>query len=218
MRVHIMTTKNEEVVPYNYQHKLTGTLHKWLGENELHGKPALYSFSWLRGAKSNSDGLNFSDGARLFISFYDDKYLKKVVHSILQDSSMFHGMRVIDVLVEPEPDLLTRNRFMCGSPIFIRRFENEKDIHYTFEDENSGDFLRETLLHKMELAGLHPDETLKIQFENSSNRRIKLIDYKGIKNRVNQCPVIIEGKPETKLFAWNVGLGNSTGIGFGAIY
>jgi CRISPR/Cas system endoribonuclease Cas6 (RAMP superfamily) len=30
--------------------------------------------------------------------------------------------------------------------------------------------------------------------------------------------VIIEGKPETKLFAWDVGIGNSTGIGFGAIY
>jgi CRISPR/Cas system endoribonuclease Cas6 (RAMP superfamily) len=34
---------------------------------------------------------------------------------------------------------------------------------------------------------------------------------------VNWCPIIIKGKPETKLFAWNVGLGNSTGIGFGAI-
>jgi CRISPR-associated endoribonuclease Cas6 len=44
-----------------------------------------------------------------------------------------------------------------------------------------------------------------------------MIIYKGIANKANWCPVIIKGRPETKLFAWNVGLGNSTGIGFGAI-
>ena len=62
------------------------------------------------------------------------------------------------------------------------------------------------------------DKTLSIQFEaNYPNSRTKKITYKGVQNRANWCPVIIEGKPETKLFAWNVGLGNSTGIGFGAI-
>jgi CRISPR/Cas system endoribonuclease Cas6 (RAMP superfamily) len=29
--------------------------------------------------------------------------------------------------------------------------------------------------------------------------------------------VIIKGTPEQLAFAWNVGLGNSTGIGFGAL-
>jgi CRISPR-associated endoribonuclease Cas6 len=71
----------------------------------------------------------------------------------------------------------------------------------------------------MKIAGLPEDESLKIRFDISSgNKRTKVIDYRGIKNRVNLCPVIMEGKSETKAFAWNVGLGNSTGIGFGAIY
>jgi hypothetical protein len=42
--------------------------------------------------------------------------------------------------------------------------------------------------------------------------------YRNISMRVNKCPVIIKGRPETKSFAWNVGIGNSTGIGLGAIY
>jgi CRISPR-associated endoribonuclease Cas6 len=97
--------------------------------------------------------------------------------------------------------------------------EDEKDIHYTFENENSGKLLEETLLHKMELAGLPKDETLRIQFDNSSaGAKTKIVDYRGIKSKVNLCPVIIEGKLETKVFTWNVGLGNSTGIGYGAIY
>jgi CRISPR-associated endoribonuclease Cas6 len=69
----------------------------------------------------------------------------------------------------------------------------------------------------MKLAGLE-DDTLEIQFDRENPRATtKLINYKEIKNRTNWCPVIIKGKPETKLFAWNVGIGNSTGIGFGAI-
>jgi CRISPR-associated endoribonuclease Cas6 len=71
----------------------------------------------------------------------------------------------------------------------------------------------------MKLAGLSEDSSLRIQFDTSAvGIRTKLIDYRGIKNRVSLCPVIVEGKPETQVFAWNVGLGSSTGIGFGAIY
>ena len=71
----------------------------------------------------------------------------------------------------------------------------------------------------MEVAGLPIDESLKIYFDqNYINKKIKYIDYRGVRNKANMCPVFIKGKPETKAFAWNVGIGNSTGIGFGAIY
>jgi CRISPR-associated endoribonuclease Cas6 len=218
MRIHLRTTPNKELVSFNYHHKLAGMLHKWLGKNDLHGNPALYSFSWLLNAKTTENGLNFPAGARLFISFYDDIYLEQVVKSILNDTEMCFGMNVMDMTVEENPDLTNKTLFQCASPIFIRRYEEDKDIHYTYENKESGKFMRETLFRKMELAGLSKDENLKISFDASAtNVRTKIIDYKGVKNRVNLCPVIIEGKPETKVFAWNVGLGNSTGIGFGAI-
>ncbi|MDR0725097.1 MAG: CRISPR-associated endoribonuclease Cas6 [Prevotellaceae bacterium] len=221
MRIHIKTTPNSEPVSFNYQPKLVGVLHKWLGANELHGKPALHSFSWLLNAKVGKNGPDYPDGARLFISFYDDTYLKQVVKSIMDDVDMCYGMRVTDVTLEENPDLTNQTLFRCASPIFIRRLDPEtnKDIHYTFENENAGNLLEETLLHKMEISGLPRDESLKIRFDASSSKaKIKLIDYRGIKSRVNLCPVIIDGKPETKVFAWNVGLGNSTGAGYGAIY
>jgi CRISPR-associated endoribonuclease Cas6 len=132
---------------------------------------------------------------------------------------MCYGLNVNNVSVVKTPDFRERTLFHCASPIFVRRIEGERDKHYTFENENAGEFLKETLLHKMEIAGLPEDADLKIRFDPSSKtKRTKIIDYRGIKNRVNLCPVIMEGRPETKEFAWNVGLGNSTGIGFGAIY
>jgi CRISPR-associated endoribonuclease Cas6 len=219
MRIHLKTSSNSEIVPFNYQPKLVGILHKWLGVNELHGNPALYSFSWLWNAKTNEKGLNYPNGAKFFISFYDDNYLKQVVKSIMSDAEMCYGMHVTDVTIEENPDLTDRSLFGYASPIFIRRSDGENDTHYTFENKDVGKFLEETLMYKMELAGLPKDESLKIDFDRSvPNAKTKIIAYRGIKNRVNLCPVMIEGKPETKLFAWNVGLGNSTGIGFGSIY
>lgn len=43
MRLHLTLAPNREPVPFNYQHQLTGTLHKWLGENELHKAGKVYS-------------------------------------------------------------------------------------------------------------------------------------------------------------------------------
>jgi CRISPR-associated endoribonuclease Cas6 len=219
MRIHIRTTPNKALIPFNYQHKLVGVLHKWLGINELHGKPALHSFSWLLNAEVGKSGLDYPNGAELFISFHDDAHLRQVVKSIMSDGGMCYGMEVTEVMIEENPDLTDKTRFRCASPVFIRRFDDERDIHYTFENSECGKFMEETLLHKMELAGFEKDGSLKINFDHSATKaKIKIIDYKGIKNKVNLCPVIMEGKPETKVFAWNVGLGNSTGIGFGAIY
>lgn len=220
MRIHIKTTSNTEKVDFNYQHKLVGVLHKWLGSNDLHGKISLYSFSWLMNARPAEGGLNYPDGASFFISFYEDQYLKQIIRTILDDPEMCYGMRALDVTVEEEPDFSERTLFRTASPVFIRRFDEKKNKHYTYEDNESGELMKETLLHKMKLAGLPADDTLQIRFDTSApNKKVKLIDYRGIKNRVSQsCPVIIEGKPETKAFAWNVGLGSSTGIGFGAIY
>jgi CRISPR-associated endoribonuclease Cas6 len=220
MRIHLRTTPSEGEVAFNYQPKLVGILHKWLGENVMHGRLSLYSFSWLMNAQFTGRKLEYPYGARFFISFYEDEYLKQVVQAIMADPAMCYGMRVTDIEIEKEPDFTDRRVFKCASPIFVKRLEEDGHAtHYTFEHEDAGIYLTETLLHKMEIAGLPKDETLRIRFDVSDPRaRVKLIDYRGVKNKVSQCPVIIEGKAETRSFAWNVGVGNSTGVGFGAIH
>ena len=63
--------------------------------------------------------------------------------------------------------------------------------------------MAETLQNKMEKVGL-TDDALKIEFDLSySKASTKLVHYNGIDNKTSWCPVIIEGKPETKAFAWN---------------
>jgi hypothetical protein len=71
----------------------------------------------------------------------------------------------------------------------------------------------------MQEAGLEPDNTFDICFDQSyEKKKTKKVNIHTIGNKANVCPIIIKGKPETKLFAWLCGCGNSTGCGCGSIY
>ena len=220
MRLHIKTTANNTIIPFDYQQKLTGVLHKWLGkDNAEHGDISLYSFSWLQNAVIDKEGLNFPKGARWFISLYNFQRAKDVVAKIRKEPEMFCGLAVNEVVIEETPDLSNRELFYLGSPILIKRPDGERIIEYGFDDTLSGRLLEETLKTNMQNAGLSDDNTLHIEFDLSyAKKKKKLVWYDGISNKANMCPVIIQGSNETKQFAWNVGLGNCTGIGFGSIY
>lgn len=220
MRITLKTKPNTEPVPFEYQQKLVGTIHKWIGNNEFHDSISLYSFSWLQGAKRVKSALDFPSGASMFISFYNNEVVRAMVRSILEDPDMFCGLRVIDVMLEPTPDLSSRDLFYCASPVFIKRkLPDGSYKHFTYDDPEADKCLMETLRSKMRAAGLAEDETLDVHFDTSySKKRVKLMHYRGVGNKANICPLFISAKKETKQFAWEVGLGNSTGIGFGTIY
>ena len=220
MRIHLKTSANTTPVPFDYQQKLVGTIHKWIGNNSIHDTISLYSFSWLNGGSKVEDALQFSQGATMFISFYDESIIKVIIRTILEDPEMFCGMFVTDITIGAEPQFSERDLYYCASPIFIKRKLDDGSIkQYNFNHEQANQYLKETLLSKMKEAGLEEDETLDISFDLSySKKKLKLVRYHGIGNKASLCPVVIKGKPETKQFIWNVGVGNCTGIGFGAIY
>ncbi len=217
MRVYFKLTKNKETVPFNYQPMLTGLLHKWIGKNDVHEDISLYSFSWLRGAKAKKTGLDFENGATFFISAFKQELIKKIVDSIQKDASMDFGFRVYEMLLKEDPVFESPKQFYTASPVFIKRNEEGRNKHYTFYDAESTRLLTETMTTKLQKAGLSA-EGLEISFDRDFRTpKTKTISYKGIGNKVNVCPVIIKGTSEQIAFAWNVGVGNSTGIGFGAV-
>ena len=222
MRIYIKTTPNHSVVPFDYQQKLIGTIHKWLGNNDIHDNISLYSFSWLIGGKIiDGSGFVFPDGARFFVSFYEKEYLKLLMKTILDDPEMFCGLSVREISLGEEPLFSAEPQyFRLASPVFIKRYHNdERDWKfYFYDDEESSKFMTETLKHKMQVAGLPEDKSLKVVFDKSYlGKSIKMVTIHGIKSKASMCPVIVYGSPESKLFAWTVGIGNSTGSAFGAL-
>lgn len=218
MRLYLKLSKNIEIIPFNYQHLLTGAIHKWIGKgNNEHGDISLYSFSWLQNVKTNNKGISLTRDSYFFISAFDGALIKAILKGILDEPEVCCSSKVLDVQIMETPEFGTREHFLSASPIFIkRRFDNE-ERHIVFDDESSGKYLTETMRKKLSVAGL-AREGLSIEFDkNYSNPQTKLIHYKNIKNRTNICPVIIKGTPEQIAFAWDVGVGNSTGIGFGSL-
>ncbi|WP_176842296.1 CRISPR-associated endoribonuclease Cas6 [Chitinophaga filiformis] len=218
MRLHLQITRSTETVPFNYQHYLTGVLHKWIGpENEVHDKTSLYSFSWFQQVNTSSHGIRTTDRSSFFISAYDDKLLKRILYGIRLDPVIGFGIKVSGVQITAPPVFSNKEVFRTASPILIKRRQDNNEKHIEHNDPNASQYLTEALQKKLAIAGL-PGEGLRVAFDAAyPSPRTKIIKYKEIGNRVNICPVIIEGTPEQIEFAWHVGVGNSTGIGFGAL-
>jgi len=217
MRIHLQIKASNLSIPFDHQPLLVGTIHKWLGKNEEHGKTSLYSFSWLTNGKRNKEGILFENNSSFFISSFSDDFLKRIIDGIRNDPSMFYNLTVNEIIIQENPNLNDRTKFFNGSPIFIKRTLDRNEKHIRFTNPKSDLFLKETLLTKLKIAGIE-DSNFEIAFDRSYlNAGTKKINYDGIDNITNWCPIILKGSNEIKTFAWNVGIGNSTGIGFGAI-
>jgi CRISPR-associated endoribonuclease Cas6 len=223
MRLHLRLTPNSEPVPFNYQHQLTGALHKWLGQNNLHDKISLYSFSWLRGEFKQIDQghITFPKGADWYIKCWDEDVIQTLRDGIKDDSSVIYGMKVYKKSVKPTPNFGSVFRFEVDSPVLTRvnRDDNTRQ-HLTYEDEKADSSLTRTLRTKLKEAGFtNGDSEVIVGFDRSyENAHTKLIEIKdGIKLKTSICPVIVAGTPKAVQFAWNVGVGEMTGSGFGCL-
>ena len=217
MRIHLNLTPNTRIVPFNYQQNLVGSFHRWLGKNTLHDSLSLYSLSWLRKGKAVKNGLSFDNGAQWFISSIDTDMIRKLIMSIIEDPSVNWGMEVQEITIQQEPKFTNEAYFKVCSPVFIKRTMSKQIKYYLYSDPESGLLMTETLQHKLKSVGLN-DSGVEVRFDSSyPNPQTKKITFNNIDSRASLCPVIIKGTPEQIAFAWNVGVGNSTGIGFGSL-
>ncbi|MEQ8238948.1 MAG: CRISPR-associated endoribonuclease Cas6 [Cyclobacteriaceae bacterium] len=217
MRIICQLSAPQHPLPFDHIPYLTGTIHKWIGNNKVHGEISLYSFSWLQGGKSVKQGLSFPDGGQWSISSHDTDLIKSIIQGIQEDSEICFGMRVHDITIVKTPDFGTEARFLLASPVLIKRRDGERIEHVLFDHPNAGDYLTEKMVTKLKKANLNA-EGISIDFDKMYRApKTKLVNYRGIKNKASMCPILVKGSPEQIAFVWNVGVGNSTGIGFGAL-
>jgi CRISPR-associated endoribonuclease Cas6 len=218
MRIYLHLTPNTEPVPFDYQHRLVGAFHKWLGENELHDDISLYSLSWLSHGQQRGRGLDFPNGSTFHVSAPNDELLSALVRGVFNGHQVSWGMEVREVSIQRTPDFGGQQRFLAQSPILIKRKrEDGKHHHYYYPaDPEANALLTDTLQKKLQKAGLSADVSVAFDPE-FRNPRIKKIRYRDIDIKATYCPVIVTGEARAVQFAWEVGVGNSTGIGFGAL-
>jgi CRISPR-associated endoribonuclease Cas6 len=218
MRICFQLSANTERVPYDYVHTLTRRLHQFFPDNDFHDDMSLYSFSWLHTHRHNKtdNGLTFPDGAEWFVSFYDETHLRTMLAALIRQPELSYGMRVQDVSIQETPVFPEQMRFFVASPVLAKQFDGTSVRHRTYSDPEADAILTQTLRTKLRKA--HVNDEATVRFDRTFHgAKTKLVDIGGIKNRASFCPVIVEGSPEAVAFAWDVGVGHSTGCGFGAL-
>jgi CRISPR-associated endoribonuclease Cas6 len=170
--------------------------------------------------ETTKDGLYFPNGARWFISFWEDKYTEKLKNGILSDPEVIYGMRVESIKEQSIPEFGDKYRFKVASPVLIRKNRDDGTReHLEFRDKEADKVMSHRMQSKLKEAGFKDEHLdLKIEFDRDfSNPKTKLIEIKGTRLKANLCPVILSGTDEAVKFAWDVGVGELTGSGFGAL-
>ena len=103
MRIHIKIKSNNSPVPFNYQPIITGTIHKWIGENEFHDKTSMYSFSWLNGGHRKGENLIFENETSFQFSSYNSELIKKIITGIQIDRTISYGLEVSEIVIQETP-------------------------------------------------------------------------------------------------------------------
>jgi CRISPR-associated endoribonuclease Cas6 len=219
MRLKITLSENTVLIPFDYQYKLMGCVHKWIGlGNSLHGeKLPLHAFSWLQNVQVFRGGLEtMYKESYFYFSAHKEEVLRKLIAGINQDNTMFCGIEVEDVNLQATD--YKKAVFKALSPIFCKALQNDDKVkHLTYEDTISTAVLTDVLRKKLLKAGLH-DELESVSFvDNFKKAKTRLVRIHDISNKASYCPVKIVGSDAVKRFAINVGIGHQTGSGFGCI-
>lgn len=220
MRLNLRLTANSEPVPFDHLHRLTGSIHKWLGWNEVHDTTSLYSFGWLGGGQSYNGHLTFPRGATWRISFYDEALAKQLLAGMMEAPDVFAGMHAFEVQEQAVPAFSERYRFLVDGPVVARRKREDGGQDYLLWDDPAADAaLTRVLRWKLKQASFEDEDAVTVQFDRTYARpRTKLATIKGVQHKGSECPVLVTGTPEAVRFSWLVGVGELTGSGFGALF
>lgn len=221
MRLQLQLTPNTKPVPFDHLHQLTGVLHKWLGQNDIHDGLSLYSFGWLRGGEQQMNRLAFPKGATWNISFYDDDKARQLLGGMLDEPELGFGMKIFEIQEIDPPTFQEQHYFKTdGSAIVVRKKRPDGSRAYLLWDDLATDeALTQSFQRKLTTAGFDGEDLdVTVRFDRTyQNARTRKIAIKGTHHRGSECPVVIKGTPDAQHFAWTAGLGELTGSGFGAL-
>ena len=218
-RLKIKLSGTNEILPINNQHLVNSFFHKLLGkENKYHNGQSNYVLSNLRGGEFiGEDKISFKNGGYVMISAHDINILNLVLLGLMKQINFYKDIRVIGFEYLPNEKFYDGiNYFKTLSPILL------KDKKRNFITINDSDFAEKlTEQTKRKLTAINSDLNLSdfnIIVNNHPAHKVKTYFIKKVPNVCSQCQIDIKCNKEVADILYNVGVGNSTGSGFGMIY
>ena len=238
LKITLKSKKNRLKIPFNYNHIVSAIVYNKIYDLELaqkiHSSQSykFFTFSSLHIHKFRQvkDGLLSQNGTIDFlISSPDDYLIKTLVEGFLEDQTVnFIGENLLVQKIEllPVPEFEEKANVNTLSPIIVRT-KKEVDGKLKIWDLNPGDGqfyrnLEKNLINKYnEFNGLEEnDKKIKISSEMRSVKRKRITIDKGEEKTFHRAflmDLVLEGDLDLIKFAYDVGLGEKSGLGFGMI-
>jgi CRISPR-associated endoribonuclease Cas6 len=224
MRIKINFTKPTIDIPFNNQSLVNSYIHKCLGINNIyHDAKNDYNISSLIGGRLDLEQkkLLFENGGYIVISSLNAEFINKLLIGIINNQNFICGMVFNGVDHIEEKFYNGWNHFISLSHFIIKEYSDKKNYTFlTLKHENFEIKVKEYLINK--ISAINPtldlsDFDVKIPLDYISNE-IKPIIVKNVKNIGNKCHLNIFTNTKVAELLYNIGIGQSTGSGFGTIY
>lgn len=215
MRIKITFEGGGKKLPSHNQHMVNGFIHSCLGDNnEYHDSKNTYAVSMLNGGKLYKHGIFSYDYKANIIVSGDAIFLSKIVDGVMKLGN-FNGMKLLNIEFIQEELFNGINHFATLSPILLKR-DNKRFA--TLNDDDYQNLLESQI--KSKVRSILPDEdTSNIHvFVNKNGSKTKLVKLRDVKNIGNVHHLSIECNKKVAELLYRVGIGQSTGAGFGTIY
>jgi len=223
MRIKVNLSKSLNFVPKNNQQLLNSYVHKCLGRNNIyHDSKSDYSISTLKGfvTSSNKDNVNYGYGAYFIVSSLNMDFISKLVLGLLSNKEFGFGMKFdgIDHIDEQLYD--GWNHFNTLSPFIIKQYEDKKDYSFLqLGDKGFKNKVKSYLKNKLSKVDYTLDlSDFDVQIPEHPSHRVCRVQVKNVANFANKCQISIHTNKRVATLLYNIGLGQSTGSGFGTIY
>lgn len=218
---------SNQVVPFDYWDNVLSFLHnEILGQNNsYHNSTSLYSISPLFNSKTVKGGLLFNKGAIWLIRTPSKEVLKdfylKSKNAI--NKELGWGLTLKEIHYPIVTEFEKKSEIVIGtSPVFLGQNKNSKErdhITYLHGNEITSACMRRTFLTKTNEFGYSFDENkFNIEFDLSHPITTKRVLIGGASNIATQGKVKITGGSDVIALCYGLGIGRSTGCGFGFIY
>jgi CRISPR-associated endoribonuclease Cas6 len=214
MKLKIILTKPNINIPINNQKELNSFIHRCLGkDNEWHDKFSDYSISSLQGGKLINNYLIFDDYPYIICNTDNISLITKLLQGLNENHSIF-DMKFKKVEITEVKVNKFYDKVVTISPILLKDVKTNTKL--TYKDGNWLSLLIKQSKSKLLKCGIE-DDTFDIKIRNILKAKTKTIYVGDVFNPTTMISLIIYGKPKTRQILYNMGLGNSTGSGFGSI-
>jgi len=218
MIIDIFLTSPTMDVPINNQTIINGFIHAILGkDNKWHDKFSTYSISSLQGGRLAGDKKNlvFPGEPCITVASENHEFISDLMLGLSTTTASAYGMtykrvgvrdfkigKNYDIIYTTSPILLIKDRWKL-----------------TIDKNNVGayvDALTEHCKKKLKHEGI-VDDTFEIKIKYPEYAKTKCVWVGDIFNVCTICNMMVFGREKTRRTLYNLGLGGSTGSGFGSV-